>query len=73
MKIYHLVNGEYKEDKDYNGYYESLKLQKQLAKKYHLGKLPINVYDLNDIIKYINETVNFVKKELVRLGNEFNN
>ena len=95
------------------GYYESLKMQKQLALKYNLGVLPINknditnfdvyidelsldglfgekgtikfvngsldtgigiednesiVYDFNKFEQHIDDTVEFVKQELVRLN-----
>ena len=110
IKGFRLKNGKFHDDKDYWGYYDSLKMEKQLVRIYKLDKLPINkeelnnfecnidevnlkglfgsngslnylntkvmpseideeseIYDVNDIIKYINETVDFIRKELERL------
>ena len=110
IKGYILKDGSFHDDKNWYGYYESLKLQKQLARIYNLGLFPINredlnnfecnidelnlnglfgnngtlnyinttisptiddieseLYDTNEIIKYIKETVIFIKKELKRL------
>ena len=105
-----LKDGSLKEDKEWFSYYESLKIQKHLCKKYALGLLPMEqenipnfecnidelnlkglfgqkgtinyintktmpseedeesiLYDYNDIERYLDETVIFVKKELDRL------
>ena len=110
VKGFKLKNGKFHDDKDYWGYYDSLKMEKKLARIYNLGKLPINkeelnnfechidevnlnglfgsngslnylntkvmpseideeseIYDINDIIKYIEETAFFIRKELERL------
>lgn len=107
IKGFRLPNGEFKENKDWYGYFESIKIQKQLSEYYHLDKLPTKIegftcaiseldlsglfgesgtlnyinktlspdgksekselYPLDDIIKYINETTKVVKKELKTL------
>lgn len=109
---FRLKDGSFHNNKDWFGYFESLKLQKMIAKKYNLGLLPteekdipnfsceidelnlsglfgpngtlsyINnelspsnndqesqIYDLNDIIKTIHTTVEFIKQELNKLKN----
>lgn len=46
MKMCKLRDGSIVENKDYFSYYESLKLQKQLCKKYDLGLFPIEIEDI---------------------------
>ena len=110
VKGFRLKNGKFHDDNNYWGYYDSLKMEKELSKIYKLDKLPINkeeinnfecsidevnldglfgingslnylntkvmpseiyeeseIYDIDDIINYIKETADFIKKELVRL------
>ena len=46
MKMCKLRDGSIVENKDYFSYYESLKLQKQLCKKYDLGLFPTEIEDI---------------------------
>ena len=110
--IYKLKDGTTKVDNDWFLYQDGVKVQKLLAKKYNIGKLPINkedlpnlqydlaefnekglfgetgtlnyinetllpddnmeaptYYNMNDMIKHVDATTEFVKKELKRLSN----
>lgn len=110
IKGFRLKDGSFHNNENWFGYFEDLKLQKLLARKYNLGYLPteerdilnfscnidelnlsglfgpngtlsyINnelspqndnqesqIYDLDDIINRIKETVEFIKQELERL------
>ncbi len=105
-----LKDGTFHDNSNLFGHFEGVKLQKKLAKEYHLGYLPTDekdipnfycnidelnlsglfgqngtlnyinselspddkdedsqLYDFNDILAYINETTEFIKKELNRL------
>lgn len=53
--FYKLNDGTYKEDIENYGYHESLKIQKQLAKKHNIGLLPIHQEDLKDFYCNIEE------------------
>lgn len=107
VKGYRLKNGKFHNKENHWGYFDSLKMQKQVARLYNLGKFPINkedipnfncdidelkldglfgingtlnyintdimpssedeeseIYDINDIISYIKETAEFVKKRI---------
>lgn len=109
---FRLKDGNFHVDENWFGYFEDIKLQKLLARKYNLGLLPteevdipnfschidelnlsglfgpngtlsyINrelspqkndqesqIYELNDIINSIYETIDFIKQELKRLQN----
>lgn len=112
QKYMKLINGQIIDYDNLFSYRDSLKIQRSLAKKYNLGKLPIKkedipnfncdieelnlaikglfgekstlnyinreispnmedeipeIYELNKIINYIDETIEFIKKELLRL------
>lgn len=110
IKGFRLKDGSFHDNENWFGYFEDIKLQKMLARKYNLGYLPteessipnfsceidelnlsglfgtngtlsyINnelspkngdqesqIYDLNDIIDSIYNTVKFIKQELKRL------
>ena len=47
IKGYKLKNGEFHDDEKYWGYYDSLKMEKQIAKIYQLDKLSINQEEYN--------------------------
>lgn len=55
IKYYKLKDGSLHDDLNYYGYRESLKIQKQLAKKYKLGLFPIYMKDINNFICNIDE------------------
>ena len=110
VRGYRLKNGEFHDKENHWGYYDGLKMQKQVARLYNLRVFPINIndipnfkcsidelkidglfgnngtlnyintdimpndndeeseiYDINEIISYIKETAEFVRKELLRL------
>ena len=54
-KFFKLRNGTIKEDIDWYGYHESLKIQKQLAKRFNLTKLPIYQKDIQNFFCNIEE------------------
>ena len=47
IKGYKLKNGKFHDDENYWGYYDSLKMEKQIAKIYQLDKLSINQEEYN--------------------------
>jgi hypothetical protein len=55
IKGYRLKNGEFHDDENWWGYYDSLKMQKQLAQIYKLTKLPINMEDIENFECNIDE------------------
>ena len=76
MKMCKLRDGSIVENKDYFSYYESLKLQKQLCKKYDLGLFPIEIEDIPNFECSIDEvnlsglfgpngTLNYINTEIV--------
>ena len=110
VKGFRLKNGKFHDNENWWGYFDSLKMQRQIAKIYDLTKFPLNkeeligfecsidelnlnglfgnngtlnyvntdvmpgkieeeseIYDINQIIIYIKETAEFIKKELKRL------
>lgn len=110
IKGYRLKDGSFHDDKEWWGYFDSLKMQREIARIYHLEKFPIDkeeyenlkchidelnisglfgdkgtlnyineetspksekeeslIYDINEVIKDIDNTVAFVKRELKRL------
>ena len=110
VKGFKLKNGSFHDNENWWGYFDSLKMQKQIAKLYKLDAFPINredlsnfecnidelnlnglfgsngtlnyintdimpgelieeseIYDINQIVSQIRETVEFVKEELKRL------
>lgn len=114
VKGFKLKDGSFHDDSNWFSYFESIRLQKKLAKKYQLGYLPIDekdipnfscnidelnlsglfgpkgtldyintelsldendeelqIYDLDDILKYIKETAKFIKLELERLKKKY--
>lgn len=71
-----LKNGTTIEDKDWFSYYETLKIQKRLAKEYHLGLLPTKKEDIPNFECNIDElnlsglfgpngTVNYINTKLI--------
>lgn len=110
VKGFRLKNGKFHDNENWWGYFDSLKMQKQIAKIYKLGILPINkedlygfecnidelnlsglfgpngtlnyinteltpgevieeseIYDVNQVMSHIKETIEFVKQELKKL------
>lgn len=55
IKGYKLKNGKFHDDENYWGYYDSLKMEKQIAKIYQLDKLPINKEEYNNFECHIDE------------------
>ena len=55
IRGFKLKNGKFHDDKDYWGYYDSLKMEKKLVRIYNLGKLPINKEELNNFECHIDE------------------
>ena len=55
VKGFRLKNGEFHDNENWWGYFDSLKMQKQIANLYRLGKLPINKKNLVDFECNIDE------------------
>ena len=55
IKGYRLKNGKFHDDKDYWGYYDSLKMEQKLARIYNLGNLPINKEEIINFECHIDE------------------
>ena len=55
VKGFRLKNGEFHDNENWWGYFDSLKMQKQIANLYGLGKLPINKKNLVDFECNIDE------------------
>lgn len=55
VKGYRLKNGKFHDDENYWGYYDSLKMEKQIARLYKLDKLPINIDEYNNFECNIDE------------------
>ena len=55
IKGFRLKNGTFHDDKNYWGYYDSLKMEKQIAKIYKLDKLPINLENYSNFECNIDE------------------
>lgn len=55
VKGFRLKNGEFHDNENWWGYFDSLKMQKQIANLYGLGKLPINKENLVDFECNIDE------------------
>lgn len=54
-KMFKLKDGSYHDDKNWWGYFDSLKIQKQIAKLYKLDKLPIEKSDIPNFYCSIDE------------------
>ena len=110
IKGFKLKNGQFHDKENWWGYFDTLKMQKQIAKIYNLGSFPINkeelnnfecnidelnlsglfglngtlnyintdimpegileeseIYDIDEVIRYIKETAEYVRQELNRL------
>lgn len=55
IKGFRLKNGKFHDNENWWGYFDSLKIQKQIAKIYELGSFPINKEDLGDFDCNIDE------------------
>ncbi len=76
IKGFKLKNGEFHSDNNWWGYFDSLKMQRKIAKIYELGELPINQNDLANFTCCIDElnlsglfgpngTLNYLNKEIM--------
>ena len=78
IKGFKLKDGTFKEDKDNWSYYDSLKMQRQIAKIYNLDKFPIEKINLKCNIDEINQegifgktgTLNYINENCLPNGND---
>lgn len=81
IKGFRLKNGKFHNDENWWGYFDSLKMQRKIAKIYGLGELPINQRDLVNFTCNIDElnlnglfgpngTLNYINKEIMASDEE---